>query len=66
MKLIKINLYYNALLWAWPKLLCRLTCGMSHVWMNQEGENMKWLKENVDRRLNDQFIQIWSQELKDM
>ncbi len=39
------------------------SCRMSHVWMNQEGDNIKWLK---DRRLKDQFIQKWSQELKDM
>ncbi len=42
------------------------SCGMSHVWVNQEGENINWSNENVNRRLKDQFLHKWSQELKDM
>ena len=38
-------------------------CGLSHVWMDQWVINSDWLKQSVENRLKDQFIQEWSAQV---
>ena len=36
-------------------------CGMSNIWLNQNGCSSVWLSSSVEQKLKDQFFQEWSE-----
>ena len=38
-------------------------CGLSNIWDNQQHISVEWLKNTVQRSLQDQFFQSWSADL---
>ena len=41
-------------------------CGLSYIWLEQQCDNIKWLKMKVEQSLKDQFLQRWHTELQSM
>ena len=39
------------------------TCGMGNVWMNPDTCNHSWLKNAIEQRLSDMYIQEWQSQL---
>ena len=39
---------------------------MGHVWMNPEGVNYTWLKDAIEQRLSDMYIQDWHSQVGSM
>ena len=53
---------------AWIKCIEQTlnSCGMGHVWMNPEGVNYTWLKDAIEQRLSDMYIQDWHSQVGSM